>query len=242
VLVPMLSLAQRVLWPTCVLIRSSTPSRLSSRRTCMITWPCSTWHPPRSEWFPDIPPHSRQTSAPGQTAAELRAAVWRGEEPLVRCWCAAGADPASPLDGLNKPYGTASVHYFRERFNSLSAKQCGVTIEWHSELRVIGSSRMGLTSPIGGYICQIARFDPSKGEFCARRQHRQDPARQGCSILAILQSSRDTLRRLPQASRFSSRRISSSGACSSASTVRQSTVVRSSSSWATGAWTTRTGR
>ncbi|KAL7423872.1 hypothetical protein Q5752_001457 [Cryptotrichosporon argae] len=56
------------------------------------------------------------------------------------------APSTDPLDGLNKPYGLASTHYFRQYFNSLSAKQCGVTIDWDR-----------------GYVCQIARFDPSKG-------------------------------------------------------------------------------
>ena len=50
------------------------------------------------------------------------------------------------LDGLNKPYGRASVRYYREHFNHLSRSQCGVTIDWDR-----------------GYIIQIARFDPSKG-------------------------------------------------------------------------------
>ncbi|WWC64868.1 uncharacterized protein I303_107482 [Kwoniella dejecticola CBS 10117] len=56
------------------------------------------------------------------------------------------APSTDPLDGLNKPYGRASVRYFRQYFNSLSLQQCGVKIDWDR-----------------GYICQIARFDPSKG-------------------------------------------------------------------------------
>lgn len=56
------------------------------------------------------------------------------------------APSTDPLDGLNKPYGQASVDYYRQEFNTLSEKQCGVTIDWNRE-----------------YICQVARFDPSKG-------------------------------------------------------------------------------
>ncbi|EIW72195.1 trehalose synthase [Tremella mesenterica] len=56
------------------------------------------------------------------------------------------APSTDPLDGLNKPYGERSVHYFRQYYNSLSAKQCGITVDWDR-----------------GYICQVARFDPSKG-------------------------------------------------------------------------------
>ncbi|WVQ94959.1 hypothetical protein IAU59_002049 [Kwoniella sp. CBS 9459] len=56
------------------------------------------------------------------------------------------APSTDPLDGLNKPYGRASVRYFRQYFNQLSGQQCGVKIDWDR-----------------GYICQIARFDPSKG-------------------------------------------------------------------------------
>ncbi|WVR09670.1 hypothetical protein IAU60_006745 [Kwoniella sp. DSM 27419] len=56
------------------------------------------------------------------------------------------APSTDPLDGLNKPYGRASVRYFRQYFNTLSGQQCGVKIDWDR-----------------GYICQIARFDPSKG-------------------------------------------------------------------------------
>ncbi|KAK8853482.1 hypothetical protein IAR55_004189 [Kwoniella newhampshirensis] len=56
------------------------------------------------------------------------------------------APSTDPLDGLNKPYGRASVRYFRQYFNSLSQQQCGVKIDWDR-----------------GYVCQIARFDPSKG-------------------------------------------------------------------------------
>ncbi|ORY25443.1 hypothetical protein BCR39DRAFT_544106 [Naematelia encephala] len=56
------------------------------------------------------------------------------------------APATDPLDGLNKPYGHASVRYYREHFNHLSREQCGVTIDWDR-----------------GYVCQIARFDPSKG-------------------------------------------------------------------------------
>jgi hypothetical protein len=52
----------------------------------------------------------------------------------------------SPLDGLNKPFGASTVQYYRQVFNSLSKKQCGNTIDWER-----------------GYICQVARFDPSKG-------------------------------------------------------------------------------
>lgn len=53
---------------------------------------------------------------------------------------------SSPLDGLNKPFGTASITYYRSLFNMLSRQQSHVHIDW---------SR--------GYVCQIARFDPSKG-------------------------------------------------------------------------------
>ncbi|OCF61516.1 trehalose synthase [Kwoniella mangroviensis CBS 10435] len=56
------------------------------------------------------------------------------------------APSTDPLDGLNKPYGRASVRYFRQYFNQLSLQQCGVHIDWDR-----------------GYVCQIARFDPSKG-------------------------------------------------------------------------------
>jgi len=56
------------------------------------------------------------------------------------------APSTDPMDGLNKPYGAASVEYFRQQFNHLSREQCGNTIKWER-----------------GYICQIARFDPSKG-------------------------------------------------------------------------------
>lgn len=56
------------------------------------------------------------------------------------------APSTDPLDGLNKLYGHASVRYYRSYFNNLSASQCGVSIDWDR-----------------GYICQIARFDPSKG-------------------------------------------------------------------------------
>ncbi|WVN90064.1 uncharacterized protein L203_105299 [Cryptococcus depauperatus CBS 7841] len=56
------------------------------------------------------------------------------------------APSTDPLDGLNKPFGRASVRYYRQYFNSLSQQQCGVKIDWDR-----------------GYVCQIARFDPSKG-------------------------------------------------------------------------------
>ncbi|WWC91987.1 uncharacterized protein L201_006941 [Kwoniella dendrophila CBS 6074] len=56
------------------------------------------------------------------------------------------APSTDPLDGLNKAYGRASVRYFRQYFNQLSCQQCGIKIDWDR-----------------GYICQIARFDPSKG-------------------------------------------------------------------------------
>lgn len=36
----------------------------------------------------------------------------------------------SPLDGLNKPYGDASIQYVRQYFNSLASKQGGNTITW----------------------------------------------------------------------------------------------------------------
>ena len=36
----------------------------------------------------------------------------------------------SPLDGLNKPYGEASIQYFRQYFNSLASKQGGNKIDW----------------------------------------------------------------------------------------------------------------
>lgn len=52
----------------------------------------------------------------------------------------------SPLDGLNKPFGKASVTYYRSLFNRLSSQQGHVQIDWDR-----------------GYVCQIARFDPSKG-------------------------------------------------------------------------------
>ena len=55
--------------------------------------------------------------------------------------------PSSPLDGLNKPFGHGAVTYYRQYFNSLAKKQCGIEIAWDR-----------------GYICQVARFDPSKGE------------------------------------------------------------------------------
>ncbi|ORX40487.1 trehalose synthase [Kockovaella imperatae] len=51
-----------------------------------------------------------------------------------------------PLDGLNKLYGHHSVTYYREYFNHLASSQGDVAIDWAR-----------------GYICQIARFDPSKG-------------------------------------------------------------------------------
>ena len=54
----------------------------------------------------------------------------------------------SPLDGLNKLYGRASLRYYRQYFNHLSQQQCGNILDWDR-----------------GYICQIARFDPSKGEI-----------------------------------------------------------------------------
>ncbi|OWZ62460.1 hypothetical protein AYX14_05083 [Cryptococcus neoformans] len=56
------------------------------------------------------------------------------------------APSTDPLDGLNKMYGRASVRYYRQYFNQLSQAQCGVKIDWDR-----------------GYVCQIARFDPSKG-------------------------------------------------------------------------------
>ncbi|KAK4689437.1 hypothetical protein P7C73_g671, partial [Tremellales sp. Uapishka_1] len=56
------------------------------------------------------------------------------------------APSTDPLDGLNKPYGAVSVQYYRQQYNSLSTQQCGITIDWDR-----------------GYVCQIARFDPSKG-------------------------------------------------------------------------------
>ena len=56
------------------------------------------------------------------------------------------APSTDPLDGLNKPYGHASLRYYRQQFNTLSQSQCGVTVDWDR-----------------GYICQVARFDPSKG-------------------------------------------------------------------------------
>jgi glycosyltransferase involved in cell wall biosynthesis len=62
----------------------------------------------------------------------------------------------SPLDGLNKPFGSSSVQYYRQVFNSLSRKQCGNTIDWDR-----------------GYICQVARFDPSKGYHQLLEAYRQ---------------------------------------------------------------------
>jgi len=63
---------------------------------------------------------------------------------------------SSPLDGLNKPFGASSVQYYRQVFNSLSRKQCGNTIDWDR-----------------GYICQVARFDPSKGNNSSNRMIRE---------------------------------------------------------------------
>lgn len=60
--------------------------------------------------------------------------------------------PCSPLDGLNKPFGHSCVKYYRQYFNSLAKKQCGIRIDWER-----------------GYICQVARFDPSKGVYCKPR-------------------------------------------------------------------------
>lgn len=40
------------------------------------------------------------------------------------------AEEYSPLDGLNKPYGHASVRYYREIFNHLSKSQGGNVIDW----------------------------------------------------------------------------------------------------------------
>lgn len=36
----------------------------------------------------------------------------------------------SPLDGLNKPYGTMSVNYYRQIFNQLAREQGGIEIDW----------------------------------------------------------------------------------------------------------------
>lgn len=53
------------------------------------------------------------------------------------------------------------MRYYRELFNSLSAKQCGVEIDWDRKaLSLEGGMKLTLA---GEYICQIARFDPSKG-------------------------------------------------------------------------------
>lgn len=60
------------------------------------------------------------------------------------------APSTDPLDGLNKMYGRASVRYYRQYFNQLSQAQCGIKIDWDR-----------------GYVCQIARFDPSKGMYLA---------------------------------------------------------------------------
>lgn len=57
------------------------------------------------------------------------------------------APSTDPLDGLNKPFGHASLRYYRQDFNRLSQQQCGTTIDFERT-----------------YICQVARFDPSKGE------------------------------------------------------------------------------
>lgn len=71
------------------------------------------------------------------------------------------ADLCSPLDGLNKPYGTASVQYFRQYFNHFASEQGGNTIDWD---RVSISCFQAFARLMNqGYICQIARFDPSKG-------------------------------------------------------------------------------
>jgi hypothetical protein len=71
------------------------------------------------------------------------------------------ADLLSPLDGLNKPYGTASVQYFRQYFNHFASEQGGNTIDW-DRVGIYGQPRSWLMKQ--GYICQIARFDPSKGQ------------------------------------------------------------------------------
>ncbi|WVQ75698.1 hypothetical protein IAR50_005328 [Cryptococcus sp. DSM 104548] len=88
------------------------------------------------------------------------------------------APSTDPLDGLNKCFGRASVRYYRQYFNGLSEAQCGVKIDWDR-----------------GYICQIARFDPSKGidvllkaylEFRQKLEKSPDPPLDGGPQLIIM--------------------------------------------------------
>lgn len=53
-----------------------------------------------------------------------------------------------PLDGLNKPLAPADVHFYLRMLNRIAYDQC------HRRLD-LNSGR--------GYLCQVARFDPSKG-------------------------------------------------------------------------------
>jgi hypothetical protein len=108
---------------------------------------------------------------------------------------------SSPLDGLNKPYGRASVRYYRQYYNELSSQQCGVKMNWDR-----------------GYICQIARFDPSKGARSTRLPTL------GMGQLTSHNS---------QVLIYCSKRISSSGRCSRRLTVLLWITDLSSSSWVT---------
>lgn len=53
-----------------------------------------------------------------------------------------------PLDGLNKELSLSDLSYYKLVYNRLSIDQCGVEIDFHRP-----------------YIVQVARFDPSKGNY-----------------------------------------------------------------------------
>jgi len=107
-------------------------------RTCRLVPSCKTYR--LTELKCSIPSSSL---CPRTSGKHCRSSTWRL---LPSTLVSVYELMFSPLDGLNKPFGSSSVQYYRQVFNSLSKKQCGNTIDWDR-----------------GYICQVARFDPSKG-------------------------------------------------------------------------------
>jgi glycosyltransferase involved in cell wall biosynthesis len=67
---------------------------------------------------------------------------------ISRDRCVVMAPTSDPLDGLNKPLAPADISFYLRMLNRIAYDQ----------------SHRRLDLPSGrGYICQIARFDPSKG-------------------------------------------------------------------------------
>lgn len=79
-----------------------------------------------------IPSPSGQVLRAGECAGEHACALYGAVHRVSRGVARPPAEliASSPIDGLNKPYGKIAMRYYREMFNSLSAKQCGVEIDW----------------------------------------------------------------------------------------------------------------